>query len=103
MTIDVYKIPAGDEVTVQNSKSWNYAWIKNSGESTIYATNWWRDDDTVSDRISAYADGTVETTQILPSCATRLDFNTNKPPILFSAEAGLAEVILTNSDTCPFV
>ena len=96
--INVYSISAGSKNVVQGLKGCSYAWVKNSGESTIYATTQWGDE-TVSERIAAYEAGTAtDTVKIASGSATRIAIG--KTLILFGE--GLAEVDFTNVDVSPF-
>lgn len=96
------KITSGGKSTIQGTGKWSYAWINNAGETVIYATTEWGTQ-TVTERIAEYEAGGAKDIVKLPAGSSKRLRANNRPVIIFGAEAGMAEVDLTNSDTCPFV
>lgn len=95
------KITAGSKSTVQGTGKWSYAWINNSGETAIYATTEWGTQ-TVTERIAEYEAGGAKDIVKLPAGSSKRLRANNRPVIIFGAEAGMAEVDLTNTDVSPF-
>lgn len=95
------KITAGGKSTVQGTGKWSYAWINNAGETAIYATTEWGTQ-TVTERIAEYEAGGAKDIVKLPTGSSKRLRANNRPVIIFGAEAGMAEVDLTNTDVSPF-
>ena len=95
------KITAGGKSTIQGTGKWSYAWINNAGETDIYATTV-ASDKTVSELITAYEAGGAKDIVKLPAGSSKRLRANNRPVIIFGAEAGMAEVDLTNTDVSPF-
>lgn len=95
------KITSGGKSTVQGTGKWSYAWINNAGETAIYATTEWGTQ-TVTERIAEYEAGGAKDIVKLPAGSSKRLRANNRPVIIFGAEAGMAEVDLTNTDVSPF-
>lgn len=95
------KITSGGKSTVQGAGKWSYAWINNAGETAIYATTEWGTQ-TVTERIAEYEAGGAKDIVKLPAGSSKRLRANNRPVIIFGAEAGMAEVDLTNTDVSPF-
>ena len=95
------KITAGGKSTVQGAGKWSYAWINNAGETAIYATTEWGTQ-TVTERIAEYEAGGAKDIVKLPAGSSKRLRANNRPVVIFGAEAGMAEVDLTNTDVSPF-
>lgn len=95
------KITAGGKSTVQGTGKWSYAWVNNAGETDIYATTEWGTQ-TVTERIAEYEAGGAKDIVKLPAGSSKRLRANNRPVIIFGAEAGMAEVDLTNTDVSPF-
>ena len=95
------KITAGGKSTVQGTGKWSYAWINNAGETAIYATTEWGTQ-TVTERIAEYEAGGAKDIVKLPAGSSKRLRANNRPVVIFGAEAGMAEVDLTNTDVSPF-
>jgi hypothetical protein len=100
-TMITVKITAGGKSTVQGAGKWSYAWINNAGETAIYATTEWGTQ-TVTERIAEYEAGGAKDIVKLPAGSSKRLRANNRPVIIFGAEAGMAEVDLTNTDVSPF-
>lgn len=95
------KITAGGKSTIQGAGKWSYAWINNAGETDIYATTEWGTQ-TVTERIAEYEAGGAKDIVKLPAGSSKRLRANNRPVIIFGAEAGMAEIDLTNTDVSPF-
>lgn len=95
------KITSGGKSTIQGAGKWSYAWINNAGETAIYATTEWGTQ-TVTERIAEYEAGGAKDIVKLPAGSSKRLRANNRPVIIFGAEAGMAEVDLTNTDVSPF-
>lgn len=95
------KITSGNKNIIQGRGEWAYAWVNNAGETAIYATTV-ASDKTVSELIADYEAGGAKDIVKLPAGSSKRLRANNRPVIIFGAEAGIAEVDLTNVETSPF-
>lgn len=95
----VVKITSGSKSTVKGTGAW--AWVNNAGETDIYATTV-ASDKTVSELITAYEAGGAKDIVKLPAGSSKRLRANNRPVIIFGADAGIAEVDLTNTEVSPF-
>lgn len=105
--INSFAITADAFMPYPVKEGYNYAWIRNAGETTFYVAPLEAflpaPVRSVEQEIAYYLNGqSKDIVQIPPSCATRISANTSTF-IMFSEDDALSEIILTNNDTCPFV